>query len=193
MKVQPIKTQRMKIHRTTVILFLMTLTSLADAQAVFPVDTSKLAARADETTTVSLDKNMLRFASKFLNDDNEDRQARHLIENLDGIYVRTFEFKAPGAYTAAELETFRKPFAGPEWSHIVSVHGKEADGDTDIYVDLVDGDVQGMFILAAEPCELTFVHILGPIKPEDLDHLSGNFGIPKRHLSIHQSHKEESR
>jgi hypothetical protein len=165
----------------------------AQAQPDFPFDTSKLAARADETTTVSLDKNMLRFASKFLNDDDEDRQARRIIENLDGIYVRTFEFKTPGSYTSAELEAFRKPFAGPEWSHIVSVHGKEADGDTDIYVHLVDGEVRGMFILAAEPTELTFVHLLGPIKPEDLDQLSGNFGIPRRHLMTRPPRKDEQR
>ena len=165
----------------------------AQAQAAFPVDTSKLAGRADETTTVSLDKKMLRFASRFLSNDEDDRQAKRIIENLDGIYVRTFEFKASETYTAAELEAFRKPFSGPEWSHIVSVHGKEADGDTDIYVRLVDGEVRGMFILAAEKEELTFVHILGPIKPEDLDQLSGNFGIPRRHMGAKSHHKEESR
>lgn len=186
----------MKIQRAAAV-FLLALAGFllvgprALAQGDFPFDTSKLAARADETTTVSLDKNMLRFASKFLNDDAEDRQARRIIENLDGIYVRTFEFKAPGSYTPAEVEAFRKPFSGAEWSHIVSVHGKEADGDTDIYVHLVGGEVRGMFILSAEPSELTFVHILGPIKPEDLDQLSGNFGIPKRHPSNRQPRKDE--
>lgn len=163
----------------------------AQAQAAFPVDTTKLAARADETTTVSLDKNMLRFASKFLSNDEDDRQAKRLIENLDGIYVRTFEFKTPGAYTAAELEAFRKPFSGPEWSHIVSVHGKQADDDSDIYVHLVDGEVRGMFIMSADKEEITFVHILGPLKPEDLDVLRGNFGIPKRHLTAQAPRKDE--
>jgi hypothetical protein len=185
------KIQRSAAVSVLVLAGLLLASHRALAQGDFPFDTSKLAARADETTTVSLDKNMLRFASKFLNDDAEDRQARRIIENLDGIYVRTFEFKAPGSYSAAELETFRKFFAGSEWSHIVSVHGKEADGDTDIYVRMVDGEVRGMFILAAEPSELTFVHILGPIKPEDLDQLSGNFGIPKRHMMARQPRKDE--
>jgi len=181
----------MNIQRSAAILFLALISYRANAQAAFPVDTSKLAGRADETTTVSLDKNMLRFASKFLSSNEEDRQARRIIENLDGIYVRTFEFKSPGAYTSAELDTYRKPFATPEWSHIVSVHGKDADGDTDIYVRLVDGEVRGMFILSAEAEELTFVHILGPIKPEDLNQLSGNFGIPKRHMDKAQRRKDE--
>lgn len=186
----------MTVRKPTIHLLLVLCAVLgyrAQAQAPFPIDTSKLAGRADETTTVSLDKNMLRFASKFLSNDEDDRQAKRIIENLDGIYVRTFEFKTPGAYTAAELEAFRKPFSGPEWSHIVSVHGKEADGDTDIYVRLVDGEVHGMFILAAEKEELTFVHILGPIKPEDLNQLSGNFGIPRRHLAAPSPRKDEQR
>ena len=36
----------------------------------------------------------------------------------------------------------------------------------------------GQAILDAEPKELDFVYISGPIRPEDLKDLSGNFGIP---------------
>jgi hypothetical protein len=43
---------------------------------------------------------------------------------------------------------------------------------------LVNGEVRGMFILSAEPRELSFVYIDGPIRPEDLADISGNFGIP---------------
>jgi hypothetical protein len=179
------------IFLLAIFLLLMAFSNRAYAQDTFPVDTTKLAERADETTTVSLDKNMLQFASRFLSSNDEDREARRIIANLDGIYVRTFEFKTPNAYSASELEAFRRPFAGPEWSHIVSVHGKEPNEDTDIYVRLVNGEVRGMFILAAEKEELTFVHILGPIKPEDLDQLSGNFGIPKRHGAKQQPRKED--
>jgi hypothetical protein len=34
-----------------------------------------------------------------------------------------------------------------------------------------------MFILNSEPKELNFVFISGPIHPEDLDSINGNFGI----------------
>jgi hypothetical protein len=52
---------------------------------------------------------------------------------------------------------------------------------------MVDGRVAGMFILSAEPGEVTFVHIIGAIAPEDLDQLSGNFGIPKKHWKKDQA------
>lgn len=173
----------MKLNYAAFLLLSVVFTQPVCAQAAFPVDTAKLAERAEETTAVSLDKSMLQFACKFLTSNEEDREARRIISNLDGLYVRTFEFKSPNAYSAAELDALRHPFSSSEWSHIVSVHGKEADGDTDIYVRLVNGEVKGMFILAAEQQELTLVDIIGPIKPEDLNHLSGNFGIPKRPLT----------
>ncbi len=180
----------MRMKHIATIALLVVLSNRAYTQAIFPVDTAKLAERAEETTTISLDKNMLQFASKFLSSSNEDREAHRIIANLEGIYVRTFEFKKPNAYSSSELEAFRRPFGGSEWSHIVSVRGKEADGDTDIYVRLVDGQIRGMFILAAEAEEITFVHIVGPIKPEDLDQLSGNFGIP-RHINKQHTRRED--
>src|ERR1700733_2583595 len=115
----------MRMKHTAIVLLLVSLSNRAYAQAAFPVDTEKLAQRADETTTISLDKNMLQFASKFLSSSDEDREAQRIIARLDGIYVRTYEFKAPNKYSASELEGFRRPFSGPEWSRIVSVHGKE--------------------------------------------------------------------
>ncbi len=60
---------------------------------------------------------------------------------------------------------------------------KSGEGDSDIYMKLVNGEVQGMFILNAEPKELDFVFISGPIRPEDLSDISGNFGIPRGSFS----------
>jgi len=160
-------------------LLSLLLAEAAMAQRKFPAGIEKFAARAEETTDVSLDKSMLNFASKFLSSREQDQQARRIIASLEGIYVRSYEFNKPGAYTAAEIAALRQQFQGPGWSHIVSVRGKGSDGDTDIFMHLGDGQIKGMLIIAAEPQELTFVNILGPIKPEDLKELSGQFGIPQ--------------
>jgi hypothetical protein len=44
-------------------------------------------------------------------------------------------------------------------------------------VKTVNGETQGMFVLSAEPKELTIVLILGPIKMEDLGELQGIGGL----------------
>ena len=144
----------------------------------FPVTLGKeLAARASNYTEVSLDRRMLDFASRFMN-NSDDAEGKRIIEKLNGVYVRTYEFDKPGQYTPDDLESIRRQFETPEWTTLVKERSKGATDDADIYMKLVNSEVQGMFILSAEPRELDFVYISGPIRPEDLKDLSGNFGIP---------------
>lgn len=154
--------------------------SPAPAQSTepFPVTLGKqLAERASNYTEVSLDRKMLDFASRFMN-DKDDAEGKRIVSKLNGVYVRSYEFDKPGQYTAADLDAVRKQFDTPDWSVLVKTRSRGATDDADIYMKLVNGDVQGMFILDAESKELNFVYISGPIRPEDLKDLSGNFGIP---------------
>ena len=139
-----------------------------------------LAARAADVTEVTLNKNMLGFASKFLHDKGDDQAAvRQLIEGLDGIYVRDYEFDKEGEYQPEELDQLRKAFAGPEWMPIVHERERHGSGSdtTDILMKVVNGENKGMFILSAEPRELSIVLILGPIRMEDLGRLHGIAGL----------------
>ena len=154
----------------------------AGAQSItppFPVTLEKeLAARASNYTEVSMDKKMLAFAGKFMSGKHEDVEAKRMIENLDGIYVREYDFDKAGQYTDADLERIRSQFRGSEWSPMVRERSKKGAG-TDIYVKTVGGKMQGMFVLDAEPNELSFVYIAGALNPAELSNLGGSFGIPK--------------
>ena len=92
-----------------------------------PPDIEKqLAARASDVTEVTLGKNMLAFAAKFMNGkDKDDAAARQLIEGLDGIYVRDYEFDKEGQYSMDELKQLRASFQSPEWSSIVHTRERE--------------------------------------------------------------------
>jgi Domain of unknown function (DUF4252) len=147
----------------------------------FPVILEKqLAARATNYTEVSLDKNMLAFAGRFMNGkDADEAHAKKLIQNLTGIWVRTYEFDKSNQYTHDDLESIRKQFDGTEWSALVRERSKNGGDDTDVYMKTVNGEIQGMFVLDAEEKELSLVYIDGPIRPEELSELGGSFGIPK--------------
>ncbi|MGO8720655.1 MAG: DUF4252 domain-containing protein [Acidobacteriaceae bacterium] len=172
------------VCRTVLLLacgLLLAIPAIAqDTQPDFPVALDKkLAARASDVNEVTMNKTMLKFAGQFLNSkDKDDAQAQHLIQNLNAIYVRNYEFSQPGQYTPEDLTTIRRQFLGPDWNPMVRTHSKKGEGDTDIYVKMVHGEVQGMFVLDAEPKELNMVYISGSIRPEDLKDLGGNFGIP---------------
>uniref|UniRef100_A0A7V5CU47 DUF4252 domain-containing protein n=1 Tax=Acidobacterium capsulatum TaxID=33075 RepID=A0A7V5CU47_9BACT len=164
----------------SLLLLLAASPALAQTGPAFPVQLQKeLAARASDYTDVTLDKKMLSFASQFMDKSGQDQQTRQMLQNLKGIYVHTYTFAKPGAYTEADLEQIRSQFHGSEWVPMVRERSKNHSEDTDVYMKMVNGQNEGMFVLDAEPKELDFVYIAGHINPKDLQGLGGNFGIPK--------------
>jgi hypothetical protein len=142
-----------------------------------PVE-KELAAKASDVTEVTLGKNMLAFAAKVMNGKDQDEEAtRKLIEGLDGIYVRSYEFDKEGEYSAEEVDQLRKYFETSEWSSIVKSRERKNHESADVMVKLVNGESHGIFILAVEPKELTIVLILGPIHPDELGQLKGISGL----------------
>ncbi len=143
-----------------------------------PAVEKELAARASNVTEVTLGKDMLGFAAKFMNGkDQDEATTRHLIENLDGIYVRSYEFDKEGQYSMDEIEKLRQYFETSEWTPIVRERERRTGETTDVLVKMVNGETHGMFILSAEPKELSIVLILGPVRMEDLGKLSGLGGL----------------
>ncbi len=175
-----------------VIVMAMAGATMARAQDQLPAPSpveKTLAAKASHVTEVTLDKTMLAFASKFMDKDEdkgdkEEQAVRQMIQNLQGVYVREYEFDKEHSYSAEDLDSLRKYFENSSWSPMVRERTKKGkDGlaaeGTDVYVKLVDNKLQGLFVLDAEPRELSLVLILGPVDVEVLGKLGGNFGIPK--------------
>jgi Domain of unknown function (DUF4252) len=142
-----------------------------------PVE-KELAARASNVTEVTLGKNMLAFAAKFMNGkDKDDAAASQLIQGLDGIYVRDYEFDKPDQYSMVDVEKLRQQFETPEWTPIVRERDKKSGETTDVMMKMVNGESRGMFVLSAEPKELSIVLILGPIRMDQLGQLKGLSGL----------------
>jgi hypothetical protein len=142
-----------------------------------PVE-KELSAKATNVTEVTLGKNMLAFAAKFLDGKDKDNAAtRHLIEGLDGIYVRDYEFDKEGQYSMDDIQRLRSYFETSEWSPIVRERDKKSGESTDVMMKIVNGETHGMFILDVEPKELSIVLILGPVKMDDLSKLGGIGGL----------------
>jgi hypothetical protein len=165
------------MRRIAVLLFALGLAAPLYAQRL-NLDIPGLADRASETTDVTLDGVMLKFAAKFLSDsDPDERNARDLVRSLQGIYVRSYEFDREGEYDRSAVARVRSQL-GPTWKPIVTVRSRMKE-NTDIYVDMRDEKVVGVLILSAEPRELTIVNIVGPIDLDKLASLEGEFGIPR--------------
>jgi hypothetical protein len=163
------------------LILLLSLPAVGRSQDIkIPPGVEKLSAKAKETVEVTMDGPMLRWASKFLSaDDPEEKKCAQLVANLKGIYVRSFEFDKDGEYSTADVEALRSQVHRPGWKRVVGVRG-ERDGDNvDVFFKLDNDKMSGIVIIAAEPRELTFVNIVGPLELDQLADLGGEFGVPK--------------
>ncbi len=132
----------------------------------------EIASRASDVSEVTLDKSMLAFAGQFM--DKDDKSVKSLVEGLDGIYIRNYEFAKEGAYSKEEIDQLRSYFtSNGEWHSLVKEHSVKDGESSDIMVKMVNGQNHGMFILTAEPKEISIVFILGPIQMDELKHLNG--------------------
>jgi hypothetical protein len=143
----------------------------------WPVSFERLAKQAKESVDVTLDSSMLQLAGGFLEKDDPDQaQVKKLVSKLRGVYVRSFEFDKEGQYSMSDVESIRSQLGG--WTRIVGVTSNHRE-NTDVYLKKNGDQIDGLFIIDAEPKELTVVHIDGPIRPEELSELGGHMGIPK--------------
>jgi hypothetical protein len=137
-----------------------------------------LAAKASNATEVTLNKDMLGFASKFMNGNDKNQAAvSQLIQGLDGIYVRDYEFDKEGQYSMEDIEKLRQAIETPEWTPMVRDVERKGAEINDVMVKMVNGETKGMFILSAEPKEISIVLILGNIRMDQLGMLKGLGGL----------------
>lgn len=173
------------------ILGLITAAGASAQDFQMPINLDRLASKASETTEVTLNGKMLRLAEKFMNDE-DDAEARALIRKLKGIYVRSFQFDSLGAYSDSDLETVRSQLKSPLWEKIVNVRSKREKENVEIYFKSDNSnEIDGIVIIAADPRELTVVHIDGPLDPGDIEKLGGDFGVPR--VEVHPKSKQQAK
>jgi hypothetical protein len=165
--------------RKLLFIWLLVAAANAEAQQVNLSSLDKLAGKARETTDVNLDGSMLKFASGFLNDrKGEEGLAKKMISELKGVFVRAYEFEKSGSYSPADLQPIRDQLKGPQWTRIISLKDRDSSEDVEVWLFREGENTTGMVLIASEPDELTVVNLVGPIRPEDLQNLGGQFGIP---------------
>ena len=165
------------------------LTGTAPAQQV-KWNYDVLTAKASNTVDVSLSGSLLQFAARFLSDNDKDEaQVKKLIIGLKGIYVKNFEFKKPGEYTAADVESFRAPLHTADWERIVGVHSTEDGENVEVYIKNDGKKVGGLAIIATEPKQVTLVNIVGAIDLDTLSELGGHMGIPE--IEVEKNEKKK--
>jgi hypothetical protein len=158
---------------------LLAATAAAQQSPQLPLDFPELEKKATDVVNVSLPKSLLDLAARFIpNDEPDSAKIKKLVSNLQGIFVRSYEFDKDGEFSPRDLDPIRKIITGTGWICLVSVHSKRNGEDTDVCLRQ-DGDkVLGLAVVSTEPRKFTVVNVLGAISPEDFALLK-EFGVPE--------------
>ena len=154
----------------------------ADGQLKLP-NFDRLADKASESVSITLDPALLGLATRFLDPAKpEDAAAKEAIRGIKGIYVRSFKFEEDFAYPKSDVEMVRKQLSAPGWQQLMEVRSSKEQQRVDIYILVEQERANGLAIIASQPREFTIVNIVGSVDMRKLHELEGQFGIPKLEL-----------
>ncbi len=136
--------------------------------------------KAVETIDVRVEGSLLQIASKFLNSNKPDEAAvKEIVQALKGVYVKGVEFDKEGEFSEADVEAIRRQLAAPGWDRIVGVRSKRDGQNVEVFLMINNNAViDGIGVLISEPKQILVVNVVGPIDPEKINQLRGQFGIP---------------
>jgi|HubBroStandDraft_1064217.scaffolds.fasta_scaffold255870_2 hypothetical protein len=160
--------------------------------AQIPAAPDLLAAKAKDSTNLTLDSSMLKLATGFLskNDQADNPGLKKLIAGLKSISVKKYTFAEEGQYKPEDVQAVRDQLRASGWGTFLGLH-PDKGGSTDIYTKSADGQIAGIGFVKAEPKQVTVVCIEGAIDLASLADLAGKFGIPALGLPGQKSKEDQ--
>ena len=172
------------MKRLSIVVFALLIPAAASAQGA-RLNLSfldRLAERASEKQEITIDKNMLQgFGGTLVPAGPKGDAAKQILSELEGVYVRSYEFDDQKAFSMDDINAIRKQLSAPGWFRIVANEEKGKGGDfelQEIWLFNPGGKLGGVFVINAEPGELQVINVVGPIDLAKLGALGGILGIP---------------
>ncbi|MDE3103823.1 MAG: hypothetical protein KGK08_01490 [Acidobacteriota bacterium] len=184
----------MELHRRTLrrslaALALAALAPLATSVALAqqpPGVQDALSTLSSQTATHTgfvFDRDMLQQAQQVLVQGG--LESARATAALHSIAVDTYRYSSPAFYAPEALESLNRSYHAAGWKHLVNVNqtgGNTAQPRgmvTDLWLHYVGGDIDGVTVLARSSRDMSVIQVACDLRPLDLVHLSGHFGIPR--------------
>jgi hypothetical protein len=135
-------------------------------------------------TGFAFDHTMMQVAQAMLQSGSGMDEKRSAAA-LTGISVDTYRYAQPAVYPPHAMEVLLAAYHAAGWKHLVNRNGTVAStaepsgAVDDLWLHFTGTDVDGITVLLRTPKEMTVIRVTGDLRPLDLVHLSGHFGIPK--------------
>ena len=178
----------LRLRLCALALGLMAAPSFAFAlDAQMPPDISNALNNLADTpathTGVVFDRSMLQIAEDMLQQGGlpPDRAAAA----LSSISFDTYRYKDPAFYTPETMNWLIDAFHRDGWKHLVNGNQTPANSAqpkttiTDLWLHFTGADIDHVVVLTRSTHDMNLIQVVGDLRPLDLLHLSGHFGIPK--------------
>ena len=169
---------------------LLTAATVAQGSApdasIPPGVTDNLMNLADQPAThtgVVFDRSMMQMMQGVL--EQGGLEPERAVAALSSISYDNYHYKEPAFYTPETMASIIETFHRAGWKHLVN--GNQTPGNeaqprtaiTDVWLHFSGADIDHVTVLIRAAKGMNLIQVAGDLRPLDLIHLSGHFGIPK--------------
>lgn len=160
-------------------MLLWPVAGMAQAPAGVEEALRNLTSVTSNHTSFTFDHDMLQSATGFLNDGEGPPM------QLNSITVENYRYHEPAFYIPENMHALVASFNAAGWKHLVdrNVTPREATMPqkplTDLWLHFTGPDIDNVLVLVRGVRQMSVIQVSGQLRPLDLIHLSGHFGIPK--------------
>jgi hypothetical protein len=146
-------------------LTVLTAPVLADGGRLDLPASPQLAARASDSTDITLPGSLFSWLAS---GESGDPEARKILAHLQAIRIRSYSFDHEHAYDAADVAAVRRQLGAPQWSTIVSAHDRKEDEHSEVYICLQQETACGLAVVVTGPREFTVVNLVGRVPLDEV-------------------------
>ncbi len=134
-------------------------------------------------TGFAFDRSMLQIAQSVLESGGLD--AHRAAAALTAVVFDSYHYQQPAFYTPEAMAGLLASYKAAGWQHLVNAKQTPANTAqpkavaTDLWLHFSGTDVDAVTVLTRASREMNVIRITGDLKPIELLHLGGHFGIPK--------------
>ena len=156
------------------------LTAFGQQPPGVPEALAGLSSQPATHSAFTFDRDMLQTAYGLIDPNGEPSKAA-----LNSITVESFHYHEPAFYLPEAMHELNHRYERAGWKHLVdqgSTPGQQAMPDkplTDLWLHFHGTEIDDVTVLIRAPKQMSVIEVSGALRPLDLVHLSGHFGIPK--------------
>ena len=107
------------------------------------------------------------------------------LAGLNAVTVQNFRYHEPAFYVPEALAALRASYNAAGWKHLVDANANPREQATpvkpitDLWLHYHGTEIDDIAVLIRAPKQMNLIEVSGMLRPLDLMHLGGHFGIPK--------------